>query len=88
MPSKGRVLNQLKIGDLQEYALQDQDPQFPVVVPRDMLDIMKPLTSEATALAAVQLLKHLGVWAPHLHLAPVKAGLTSDFGSNVLVSWT
>ena len=39
----------------------------------------------ATPQAAQELLKSLGVWAPHEHLAPLRAGLTNNFGTKLQV---
>lgn len=70
---------------LQEFALLEPDPEFPPQASAEAAEVMRPLVGAATQLAAVRLLKLLGVWAPHLQLAPVRAGLTEDFSSAVLV---
>ena len=54
--------------------------------PKAAADVMGSLMrGAATPHAAQELLKALGVWAPHEHLAPLRAGLTNDFGSKLQV---
>jgi len=54
--------------------------------PKEVMELMQPLTRGVfTPQAAQELLKAMGVWAPHEHLAPLRAGLTNDFGSYLRV---
>lgn len=73
---------------LQDFALVEHEPNSVPHPPREVLEVTGPLGGgAATPRAAALLLKRIGAWAPHQHLAPLKAGLTDVFPADVLVSF-
>lgn len=74
-----------EIRTLQTYALQEPDAGD-LTIPTEILDIVRPFTGGAAHPSSVgELLKQLGVWAPHQYIPLIRAGLTNQFNPQIMV---